>query len=688
MLVLVNAIPQSRSNESGQDSEPDVAVNPLDPDKVAATAFTGNPTGGANAPIYVSADGGHTWELRNIVPGGAVVGDISIAFSPTTNRLYAAKLPNGGSDMQVLSANDFLDPAEPPMQVLETRPNADQPWILAITDPVTSTDRLYVGYNQIAGSQVGPKIDVCLDAGAAAPVFTVVNLSTAAQPLFLPMVRVAAHTDGTIYAAFYRSSAFDPATNTATLDIVVLRDDTWASGPNPFGASATVVAGVTLVTNVILGQQRVDGGLSLAVDPGNSSRVVIAWGDTQAGTYTLHVRASTDRGQTWGNADLRTIAAATNPSVAVNSDGEIGFSYQQVTGAAPDDRWEAHLARSTTGQNWDDATLSTTPARTPVAQGQPYIGDYDNLIAVADVFHGIYTAGNTPDLANFPFGVRYQRNADFTSHQLLQVNLAPPPPPDVSMDPFYFKVARPKLTALTPSSGTAAGGFSVSLSGKSFTGAVQVTFGGVAAAFIVLADDHIEAVAPPGNATQPVVVITPGGTSNALQFTYTAPPVPVVAGINPHIGPTAGNTSVVVTGSGFLGATAVGFTAAGSPAFTVDSDTQITATSPAGNGVVDVTVTTPGGASAVVPADQFTFRDDPILRSGDSDATTGGAVTILQQALTNLAANNADFDPQGVDGQFGSNTETAVRAYQAARRLGIDGIVGANTWAAIHQDGQ
>ena len=31
--------------------------------------ITPNPTGGANAPIYVSSDGGLTWQLNPIVPG-------------------------------------------------------------------------------------------------------------------------------------------------------------------------------------------------------------------------------------------------------------------------------------------------------------------------------------------------------------------------------------------------------------------------------------------------------------------------------------------------------------------------------------------------------------------------------------------------------------------------------------------
>src|SRR5262249_7626496 len=41
--------------------------------------------------------------------------------------------------------------------------------------------------------------------------------------------------------------------------------------------------------------------------------------------------------------------------------------------------------------------------------------------------------------------------------------------------------------------------------------------------------------------------------------------------------------------------------------FTVDSATQITATSPTGVGTVDVTVTTAGGTSAISSGDRFTY---------------------------------------------------------------------------------
>jgi hypothetical protein len=43
-----------------------------------------------------------------------------------------------------------------------------------------------------------------------------------------------------------------------------------------------------------------------------------------------------------------------------------------------------------------------------------------------------------PDRANFPNGVVYQRNADFTSRKLLNLNGTTV---NASIDPFFFKVS-------------------------------------------------------------------------------------------------------------------------------------------------------------------------------------------------------------------------------------------------------
>jgi len=177
----------------------------------------------------------------------------------------------------------------------------------------------------------------------------------------------------------------------------------------------------------------------------------------------------------------------------------------------------------------------------------------------------------------------------------------------VPQDGFTYTVA-PAVSKLTPSEGPYLGGTAVVIGGSGFSGADAVLFGMTPAVFQVWSDGVVTATAPPGIGLVQVVVRTTRGlsaASPASQFTYTA--IPAVAQLTPQSGPAAGGTTVVINGQGFTGATTVAFGGVVAPAFTVNSDTQITAISPPGSGVVDVTVTTSGGVSPVTVADQFTY---------------------------------------------------------------------------------
>jgi alpha-tubulin suppressor-like RCC1 family protein len=98
--------------------------------------------------------------------------------------------------------------------------------------------------------------------------------------------------------------------------------------------------------------------------------------------------------------------------------------------------------------------------------------------------------------------------------------------------------------------------------------------------------------------------IVSGGDYFSLAY---APPPPTVTGVAPAEGPRAGGTTVTISGKEFTGASAVKFGGTAAASFTVDSDTSITAVSPAGTGTVDVTVSGPGGESATASGDQFTY---------------------------------------------------------------------------------
>lgn len=459
MIQVVNMIPKALSGESNQDSEPNLAVNPANPLQIAGSAFTPDPMGGSNAPIFVSTDGGNTWVLNTIVPSqpGASTGDITVRFASAGNWLYAGILRRPGNlRLNILRTPNFVAPAA--MTVLVDRERVDQPYVQALT--AAGTDRVYVGNNDFNGpGGRTATVDTSLNANTAIPpgptfnAFRIETRGTSGQDG--PPIRPAPHPDGTIYAIFYGWRAFDG--KTARTDVVVVRDDNWGSGPNPFTAlvDSDGLAGMRVVQNRVVpwanfsqptfGQERfVGSNLSIAVDPSNSSVVYIAWADrVGAADYTLHVRRSTDRGVTWTASDLRTVTDATNPALAINSRGMVGFLYQQVTGTGATQRWVTHFEYTEDSfATIQDHVLATVPAMTPAPQFIPYIGDYVHLMAVGADFYGIFSANNTPDMANFPSGVSYQRNADFAARTLLDLNNRPVP---VSIDPFFFKFQPPAV---------------------------------------------------------------------------------------------------------------------------------------------------------------------------------------------------------------------------------------------------
>jgi hypothetical protein len=458
-ILIINMIPKSLSRETNQDSEPSLSVNPDNPQQIVGTAFTPDPMSGSLAPVYVSTDGGNSWQLNSIVPSSSPnssTHDISLAFAASGGRLYGGILRDPTINYETLRTIDFTAPTA--MDVLDSIPNSDQPFSHATT--TGGKDRVYIGNNDFNNSPNTATVDVWLDAAVTSPPkpkkVRIEARATAGQNG--PQVRPVSHPDGTAYAAFYgwrtQTGSFPGNTLIVTTDIVVVRDDLGGSGANQFkdltdptdGQAGRLVArGVKTPFrrngSAATGQQRIGGTLSLAIDPrsGQSRRVFLAWGDkSQQSDFVLHVRMSTDRGATWSANDLLTVSNATNAALAVNAGGVVGLLYQQLLGTGASSRWRTQLRLSADGVNWDTLVLADTPALSPVASFDPYIGDYAHLVAVGNDFFGIFSANNTPDLANFPNGVKYQRNVNFTSRTLLALDNTTTVAP--SIDPYFFRV--------------------------------------------------------------------------------------------------------------------------------------------------------------------------------------------------------------------------------------------------------
>ncbi|MGQ3096389.1 MAG: IPT/TIG domain-containing protein [Brevundimonas aurantiaca] len=247
----------------------------------------------------------------------------------------------------------------------------------------------------------------------------------------------------------------------------------------------------------------------------------------------------------------------------------------------------------------------------------------------------------------------------------------------------YTYVASPTTTGVTPNSGPTAGGTSVVIQGTAFTGATAVSFGGSPATGVVVnSATQITAVSPAGSAgTVSVSVTTPGGTgtlSNA--FVYVA--APTITSVSPAAGPTAGGTSVTVTGTNLSSATGVAFGGVAGT-ITANTATSITVTAPAGSGVVDVAVTTAGGVATAVSG--YAYAAAPTI-SGVSPNTgpeTGGTtVTLTGTNLTNASAVTFGGNAATIT----ANTATSITATvpAGAGSVGVAVTTAAGTATAVN----
>ena len=211
----------------------------------------------------------------------------------------------------------------------------------------------------------------------------------------------------------------------------------------------------------------------------------------------------------------------------------------------------------------------------------------------------------------------------------------------------YVATAQPTVTSISPTTGSTAGGTTVTITGTGLTGATAVRFGGTAATGVTVVNGTTVTATSPAHiaGAHNVFVVTPGGTSASGAgdlFTYTV--TPIVTSISPTTGSTAGGPIVTITGTGLTGATAVNFGGTAATGVTVVNDTTVTATSPAHSvAAVDITVTTPSGTSATGAGDMYSYvaTAQPTVTSisPTTGSTAGGTtVTITGTGLTGATA--------------------------------------------------
>jgi uncharacterized protein YhjY with autotransporter beta-barrel domain len=249
----------------------------------------------------------------------------------------------------------------------------------------------------------------------------------------------------------------------------------------------------------------------------------------------------------------------------------------------------------------------------------------------------------------------------------------------------------PTITSISPTSGAAAGGASVVITGTNFTGTTAVTFGATAApTFTVNSATQITVTVPAHSAgTVDITVTNTSGTSATSasdQFTYIA--APTVTSVSPVQGPTAGGTSVTITGTGLSGATAVRFGATNATTFTVNSATSITATSPSGSaGTVDVTVTTTGGTSTTSASDQYTYLAPPTVTGlSPTSGPLAGGTSVIITGTNFSSATTVVFGASSATFSANSNTQITATAPSGAGTVDVRVVNGGGTSATTAAD--
>jgi large repetitive protein len=277
----------------------------------------------------------------------------------------------------------------------------------------------------------------------------------------------------------------------------------------------------------------------------------------------------------------------------------------------------------------------------------------------------------------------YSFNVDITDSSVTGTNGATAQPftqTNVPLTGFVIAQEMPAVTSVSPVAGPTGGGTSVTITGTGFsaapaTGAVK--FGAANATYTVNSNTQITATSPANSAgTYDIRVTTPGGTSAtsaADQFTYIT--APTVTSISPTNGPIGGGMTVVITGTGFAAANPTGAVkfGAANAFYTINSNTQITATSPANSaGTYDITVTTPGGTSATSAADQYTYVAAPTVTSVSPTAgpTSGGTTVTITGSGFSAAPGTGAVKFGATNASYTINSNTQITATSPARPAG------------------
>jgi hypothetical protein len=214
---------------------------------------------------------------------------------------------------------------------------------------------------------------------------------------------------------------------------------------------------------------------------------------------------------------------------------------------------------------------------------------------------------------------------------------------------FTYQLPTPVITTVSPATGPASGGTTLTITGTNFVGITAVSIGGVAATSMnVVSATSITAVTPVhASGLVAVTVSNASGTATKTgAFTYSAP-APSVSAVSPALGTASGGTIVTITGSNFVSGAKVTFGTTAATNVTFVSSTTLTATAPANaTGLVAITVINPDAQKGSLSS-AYTY-----LTPGDANGDGRVNAIDLSILISHDGQNypQADFNGDGTVG--------------------------------------
>ncbi len=329
-------------------------------------------------------------------------------------------------------------------------------------------------------------------------------------------------------------------------------------------------------------------GVNPQIGVDGSGNAVAVWATPSGIEYATYTF-----GGSWSTAALipGSIASAENPQVSVNVSGNAvavwdqtnaGHTIVQAATRPSGGSWSSLTALSAAGENATHAQVKMDPTGNAVA-----------------VWVGTGGGFGAPSIE----GASYVSGAWQTT---VIIEVATPTVTNLTAPQIAVDAAGDAIVVYVQTLAAVGSPTNIEAATLAFGGS-WVTWGAISNDSKNVAPQIASAPTGYGVAVWNDISVTLDNVVQSSQYTL----APTVLNVAPNSGSPAGGNSVTITGMNFQNASAVTFGSTAAVSFTIVSDTEITATVPAGSGTVDVTVTTPAGTSAISPGDQYSYTSTP-----------------------------------------------------------------------------